>query len=261
MTCSRIVIKGISHQFRTRELAGRDDKLRLKAGSDEKFVVKFQEDAFDDQQSYELRLFFSDGCSIDFPPPPEILLYGDSDKNARRSFISTLVGAKELIWEGIDGHGVGVAVIDTGIWANKEYLLRGIYNNERIPTQYDARENKTLKKDENSDKNGHGSHLSSLLVSSRYKDSEFNGIAPNANLIPVRAFDENGQGTYADVIRALDWVVTNKNTYNIRVLNLSFSAPPRSHYWDDPLESGGDGGVEGGHRGGGFGRQYRLRSR
>ena len=37
------------------------------------------------------------------------------------------------------------------------------------------------------------------------------------------------------LIRGLDWVVANKDTYNIRVLNLSFGAPPQSHYWDDPL--------------------------
>ena len=29
--------------------------------------------------------------------------------------------------------------------------------------------------------------------------------------------------------------VENKDTYNIRVLNLSFSAPPQSYYWEDPL--------------------------
>jgi serine protease AprX len=51
----------------------------------------------------------------------------------------------------------------------------------------------------------------------------------------VQAFDELGQGSYADVIRAIDWVVANKAAHNIRVLNLSFSAEPRSHYWDDPI--------------------------
>ena len=29
--------------------------------------------------------------------------------------------------------------------------------------------------------------------------------------------------------------VTNRSRYDIRVVNLSFSAPPQSHYWDDPL--------------------------
>ena len=51
----------------------------------------------------------------------------------------------------------------------------------------------------------------------------------------VKAFDEHGQGTYADVIRGLDWIVANREAYGIRVLNLSFSAEPQSYYWDDPL--------------------------
>ena len=54
-------------------------------------------------------------------------------------------------------------------------------------------------------------------------------------MIPVKAFNDNGQGTYADVIRGLDWVHSNRSRYNIRVVNLSFSAPPQSHYWDDPI--------------------------
>ena len=37
------------------------------------------------------------------------------------------------------------------------------------------------------------------------------------------------------MIRGIDWVITNKNPYNIRVLNLSLGAPARSRYWDDPL--------------------------
>jgi len=37
------------------------------------------------------------------------------------------------------------------------------------------------------------------------------------------------------VIRGIDWVITNKNQFAIRVLNLSLGAPARSRYWDDPL--------------------------
>ena len=54
-------------------------------------------------------------------------------------------------------------------------------------------------------------------------------------LVVVKAFDADGQGGYADVIRGIDWIVQNKDVYGIRVLNMSLSAPPRSHYWDDPL--------------------------
>ena len=61
------------------------------------------------------------------------------------------------------------------------------------------------------------------------------GIAPQANLVIVRAFDGTGAGRYVDVIAGLNWIVANQKKYNIRVLNLSFGAPPQSYYWDDPL--------------------------
>ena len=54
-------------------------------------------------------------------------------------------------------------------------------------------------------------------------------------LLTVRAFNADGQGTYADGIRAIDWLVANNKKYKIKILNLSFSAEPRSHYWDDPI--------------------------
>ena len=39
------------------------------------------------------------------------------------------------------------------------------------------------------------------------KSKNFNGVAPDADLVTVRAFDSRGVGTYADVIRGLDWIV------------------------------------------------------
>ena len=88
---------------------------------------------------------------------------------------------------------------------------------------------------EGNDGNGHGTHLASVAVSSRRADGRFNGIAPDAGLVVVKAFDAQGTSTYGDVIRGLDWVIRNKNRYDIRVLTMAFSAPPQSFYWDDPL--------------------------
>ena len=60
-------------------------------------------------------------------------------------------------------------------------------------------------------------------------------VAPQANLVIVRAFDGEGGGRYIDVISGLNWIVANSAKYNIRVINLSFGAPPESYYWNDPL--------------------------
>ena len=86
------------------------------------------------------------------------------------------------------------------------------------------------------DTNGHGTHITSLIASSR-KDSSnrYFGVAPDARIISVKAFGEDGSSSYATVIRGIDWVLNNRQQYNIRVLNLSLGAPARSRYWDDPL--------------------------
>jgi len=117
-------------------------------------------------------------------------------------------------------------------------LNKGANNQTRILAQYDAIEN-TFDPWElfsSTDELGHGSHISSIIVSSAQDSTgTYNGVAPNANLISVKAFDDQGVGSYLDVIRGIEWVVANKETYGIRVINMSFSAPVNSHYWDDPL--------------------------
>ena len=60
-------------------------------------------------------------------------------------------------------------------------------------------------------------------------------MAPGVNLVAVRVLDSNGQGSYSNVIRGIQWVLLQKARYNIRVMNLSLSAPPNSPYWQDPL--------------------------
>ncbi len=152
----------------------------------------------------------------------------------QQSWAPNLVGADRLYNEGVTGAGVTIAVLDTGAWpmsalksdpAGKTRLLQG----------YDAINN-TLGTSATNDTSGHGTHVASIAVNSDLGPSGFlNGIAPKASLVVVRAFDLNGQGTYANVIRGIDWVVANKTKYNIRVLNCSFSAPVRSWYWQDPL--------------------------
>ena len=88
------------------------------------------------------------------------------------------------------------------------------------------------------DQHGHGTHVPSVILNSQKpgnSSGSYNGIAPDAGLVAVKALDASGQGTYADVVRGLDWILQNKDLYGIRVANLSISAEPVSHYWDDPL--------------------------
>ncbi|MFM7787378.1 MAG: S8 family serine peptidase, partial [Microcystis panniformis] len=46
-------------------------------------------------------------------------------------------------------------------------------------------------------------------------------IAPDANLIILKVFKDDGSGYFADLEEALQWVNTNANTYNVTSVNLS----------------------------------------
>lgn len=152
----------------------------------------------------------------------------------------SLVGAASLHNLGVTGRGVTVAVVDTGYFAT-DGIARNPDGSYRILANYDARTDsltdpvKGLKKGL-SDYNGHGSHVSSVILSSRVSATGlFNGVAPSADLVAVTALDDYGSGTYLDVIRGLDWLLNHGGDYGVRVVNLSLSAPAVSHYWEDPF--------------------------
>ncbi len=164
------------------------------------------------------------------------------------------IDADKLHRAAIDGAGVTIAFLDTGVWTEGSQIERGVaqdgHGRDRILAQYNA-----VADIETSgpilaqlldapgvatDMSGHGTHISSVSASSYVAEAKgnlqlYNGVAPNADLVVVKSFDADGRGTYLDVIRGIGWVVANRSRYGIRVLNLSFSAEPISYYWDDPL--------------------------
>ena len=169
------------------------------------------------------------------------------------SVYPTMVGADLLHAQGTTGTGVTLAVIDSGM-SNHAWVTHSDSMQWRLLARYNAiadRMDRLGDEDpviygvySGNDSNGHGTHVSSIAFSTNTTEFDpntgeysglYHGIAPGSEVVSVKAFDRDGLGTYADVIRGLEWVVTNRDFYGIRVLNLSFSADPRSYYWDDPL--------------------------
>src|SRR6267154_3764785 len=140
-----------------------------------------------------------------------------------------MIGADKLQCAGITGRGVTIAVLDTGLW-NDTFQFYG----NRILASIDVTNGGSGRV--NTDPYGHGTHVTSIAASgAQALNGSYQGVAPQANLVEVRAFDGTGAGRYVDVIAGLNWIVQNRVKYNIRVLNLSFGAEPQSYYWDDPL--------------------------
>jgi len=136
----------------------------------------------------------------------------------------------------LDGTGVGVAVIDSGI-ANHPDLNNAAGNSRVVYSQSFVAGDTTT-----GDKYGHGTHVSGLIGGTGANSGTANGyaatypgMAPNVNLINLRVLDQFGAGTDSGVIAAIDQAIALKNTYNIRVINMSLGRPVFESYTLDPV--------------------------
>ncbi len=137
------------------------------------------------------------------------------------------------------GDGVTIGFLDTGLdelqgTSTGLGLATDLYGQDKFWGTYDAINNAIS--NYSNEESGHGTHVASIAGNADYDVyGKVYGVAPNASLVGIKAFDAEGKATYADVIRGIDWALQVKEQINLRVLNMSFSGPVRSHYWDDPL--------------------------
>jgi serine protease AprX len=122
--------------------------------------------------------------------------------------------------QGQMGEGVVVAVIDSGIApvADLQGKIVAFVDFTRGGIASDPY-----------DDYGHGTHVSGLIAGTS------TGVAPGASLVGLKVLDATGQGRTSDVLNALAWVVTNKQRYNIQVVNLSLGHPIFEKAETDPL--------------------------
>lgn len=137
------------------------------------------------------------------------------------------------------GDGVTIGFIDTGIdslpgTSSDLGLSTDLYGRDKFWGTYDAITN-TVSNYSN-EESGHGTHVASVAANADYDVyGKVYGVAPNAAIVGIKAFDSEGKATYADVIRGIEWALQVKDKINLRVLNMSFGGMQRSYYWEDPL--------------------------
>lgn len=160
--------------------------------------------------------------------------------NSDDYYYNRVIGADLLHAQDITGRGVTIAVLDSGFWEHNA-LQRATDGKRRVLARYDAIADMTPA--QMTDESGHGSHMSSIIgnssatvITGKHTASvSYKGVAPDANLIPIKVVDARGNADYLDILRGLQWVLDNHKSYNIRVLNVSLAATPRFDYWDDPI--------------------------
>ncbi len=143
----------------------------------------------------------------------------------------------ENAWStGFTGAGVGVAVIDSGINDNQPDLLNASGTSRVVYHQDFTGTPTTNANGGRYDLYGHGTHVAGIIAGNGANSGgEYAGVAPGATLIDLRALDANGAGTDSSVIAAIQQAIALKDTYNIRVINLSLGRGIPVSYTQDPL--------------------------
>jgi serine protease AprX len=72
------------------------------------------------------------------------------------------------------------------------------------------------------------------------------GIAPGTQLVGLKVLDEEGYGYVSDVIAAIDYAISVKDVYNIRVMNVSVASGVFESYHTDPLAQAARRAVDAG---------------
>ncbi|HRW11286.1 MAG TPA: S8 family peptidase, partial [Caldilineaceae bacterium] len=130
------------------------------------------------------------------------------------------------------GWQVGVAVVDSGISPHPD--LNDYYNSGRLVKQINFVPGNPTP----DDFYGHGTHVAGIIGGiGQSSDGAYMGVAPEAKLIDVRVTDDYGMGNTSTVVAGLEWIYQNRNTYNIKIANLSLNSTLPESYHQSPLNA------------------------
>lgn len=138
----------------------------------------------------------------------------------------------------ITGRGVTIAIMDTGIFHHSDF-------DNRIIGYKDLVNNKIGIYDDNS----HGTHVAGICAGSgRMSNGKYAGMAPASNIVMIKILDDSGNGESYSITKGVEWILRNKNRYNIRLLNISVGTLPKTGSEEksaiiDSVEEAWDNGI------------------
>jgi subtilisin family serine protease len=171
---------------------------------------------------------------------PDVFQIHDNRPISGHNYRTSITVGADVVrnYLGYTGAGIGVAILDSGVSSWHDDLTRGglnktfPYGDQRVAKFVDFVGTKTTPYDDN----GHGTHVAGIIAGNGYdSNGEKSGIAPKASIVSLKVLDRNGAGTIGNIISALNWIVLNAKTYNIRVVNMSVGAAIHESYLTDPL--------------------------
>ncbi len=117
----------------------------------------------------------------------------------------------------VDGAGMTVAVIDTGVDYNNSALGGSFGPGSKVIAGYDFADNSSNPMATSSQ---HGTAVAGLIGSDDPNDL---GVAPGVDIVALRVTDSSNTANLTSIANALQWVINNHAEYNITAVNMSLS--------------------------------------
>ena len=137
---------------------------------------------------------------------------------------ATTTWTKQINTQNLTGKGETICILDTGTNFSHPDL-----QNKNLTCVIDCLTTNCPENCSVSDDHGHGTHVAGIASA----NGLIKGIAPEANLIAIKVCDSNGNCADDDIRSGIEWCVTNKDTYNISVISMSFGGGSYTSYCDN----------------------------
>jgi serine protease AprX len=118
-----------------------------------------------------------------------------------------------------------IAIVDSGVDASRVADFGG-----RVIQQVNLT---TLPNNSPGDGRGHGTFVAGIAAG---QAPGYAGASPKSNVVSLDVMDDTGTARTSDVIAAAQWILANKDKYNIKVANFSLHATNSSSFTQDPLD-------------------------
>ncbi len=133
------------------------------------------------------------------------------------------------------GQGVTVALLDTGVAPSPDLSGRVLPVTDDITGATSPCENLSGEPT-CSDGYGHGTFLAGIIAGNgALSAGRYQGIAPRAKLVSIKVGASDGSADVSNVLAGIQWAVSFRDRYNIRVLNLSLGTNSTQSWQVDPL--------------------------
>ncbi|MCO6450290.1 MAG: S8 family serine peptidase, partial [Caldilineales bacterium] len=131
-----------------------------------------------------------------------------------------------VAWDQTAGAGVVVAVVDSGVskgtdltcqdFVSPYNAITGIAGAAVVGDDY-----------------GHGTHIAGTIAQCTNNNVGVSGLAYRSQIMPIKALDQSGNGTFANVARGVDWA----RTHDADIINLSLGGRASSSILADAIQA------------------------